>query len=142
LLSVDPLPNVVGVLAEVPPPDEVPLPDDPLDEADVVVTAFPLRTLVGGAPPPPPPPQAVKTNIPTAAAKGAAIMFFRMKSPLPTKRGLSRTTIQIPGRTNASWLVLVPPKFASTTEIRFVCGNHTERFANSVGQTETVVLFV
>jgi len=86
---------VVGVLAVGLPPDEdvVPLPDDPVVEVAVVVTAdpdgvlAPLITLVAGAPPPPPP-QAVKTNIQAAAAKPAAVMFLCMKSPPSEARPL------------------------------------------------------
>ena len=127
MLSVDPLPNVVAVLAAVPPDedeedeDDAPLPDDPLDEAAVVVTAVPLRTLVAGAPPPPPPPQAVKTNAPAAAANRAAVMFLCMKCH-------SQRTAPLIGRIQISDPLTHPgwfwfrPSFTSTTENWFVCG--------------------
>jgi hypothetical protein len=95
-LSVDPLPSVVGVLDEVPPPDEElpppddPLPDDPLP-CEVPVTPDPDEllappiTLVAGEPPPPPP-HAVRTNMLAAAAKRTAKPLLCMRSHSQAKR--------------------------------------------------------
>jgi hypothetical protein len=120
-LSVDPLPSVVGVLDDVVPlPDEEvpPLLDDPPD-CEVVVTPDPddepdpLITFVAGLPPPPPPPHAVRTNMLAAAAKRAAVPLLCMRSHSQAKRPY-RAIVELPERTNAVRLVLVPPKFAWT----------------------------
>jgi hypothetical protein len=96
-LSIDPLPNVVGVPDDVvPPPDEdvpppldceVPPPDEVPETPDPDELAPPMTLVPGELPPPPP--HAVRTNMLAAAAMRAAVPLVFMSSHSQAKRALT-----------------------------------------------------